>query len=158
MSQEDSDKKYESDSESVVNQRNILTSYLKVNNYILIEEYMDDGYSGTNFDRPGFHKLIEDINGKKINMVIVKDLSRLGRDHVMTGYFIEAFFPENDVRFISVMEGYDSVKRQACNDSSTFIVACNAYYSKQNSYKIRDVFHFKKIAGQFIGSKPSMDI
>ena len=65
LSQEDSDKKYESDSESAVNQRNILTSYLKVNNYILTEEYIDDGYSGTNFDRPGFHKLIQDINDKK---------------------------------------------------------------------------------------------
>ena len=65
MSQEDSDKKYESDSESVINQRNILTSYLKDNNYILTEEYIDDGYSGTNFDRPGFHKLIDDINSKK---------------------------------------------------------------------------------------------
>lgn len=155
LSQEDSDKKYESDSESVVNQRNILTSYLKANNYILTEEYIDDGYSGTNFDRPGFHKLIEDINNKKINMVIVKDLSRLGRDHVMTGYYIETFFPENGVRFISVMESYDSAKRQASNDSSTFIVACNDYYSKQNSYKIRDVLHSKKVAGDFIGSKPS---
>ncbi len=155
LSQEDSDKKYESDSESVINQRNILTSYLKANNYILIEEYIDDGYSGTNFDRPGFHKLIDDIKNKKINMVIVKDLSRLGRDHVMTGYYIETFFPENDVRFISVMESYDSAKRQASNDSSTFIVACNDYYSKQNSYKIRDVLHSKKVAGQFIGSKPS---
>ncbi len=155
LSQEDSDKKYESDSESIVNQRNILTSYLKSNNYILTEEYIDDGYSGTNFDRPGFHKLIEDINEKKINMVLVKDLSRLGRDHVMTGYYIETFFPENKVRFISIMENYDSAKRQASNDSSTFIVACNDYYSKQNSYKIRDVLHSKKIAGQFIGSKPS---
>ena len=155
LSQEDSDKKYESDSESIINQRNILTSYLKVNNYILTEEYIDDGYSGTNFDRPGFHKLIDDINNKKINMVIVKDLSRLGRDHVMTGYYIETFFPENNVRFISIMENYDSAKRQASNDSSTFIVACNDYYSKQNSYKIRDVLHSKKVAGDFIGSKPS---
>ncbi len=130
-------------------------SYLKVNDYILTEEYIDDGYSGTNFDRPGFRKLVEDINDKKINMVIVKDLSRLGRDHVMTGYYIETFFPENDVRFISIMENYDSAKRQASNDSSTFIVACNDYYSKQNSYKIRDVLHSKKVAGEFIGSKPS---
>ena len=155
LSQEDSDKKYESDSESIINQRNILTSYLKVNNYILTKEYIDDGYSGTNFDRPGFHKLIEDINNKKINLVIVKDLSRLGRDHVMTGYYIETFFPENNVRFISIMENYDSSKNQASNDSSTFIVACNDYYSKQNSYKIRDVLHSKKVAGEFIGSKPS---
>ncbi len=155
LSQEDSDKKYEADSESVINQRNILKSYLNSNHYILTEEYIDDGYSGTNFERPGFRKLIADIQNKKINMVIVKDLSRLGRDHVMTGYYIETFFPENEVRFISIMENYDSAKRQASNDSSTFIVACNDYYSKQNSYKIRDVLHTKKIAGEFIGSKPS---
>lgn len=155
LSQEDSNKKYESDSESVINQRNILTTYIKNNNYILTEEYIDDGYSGTNFERPAFFKLIQDINAKKINMVIVKDLSRLGRDHVLTGYYIETFFPENKVRFISIMENYDSTKRQASNDSSTFIVACNDYYSKQNSYKIRDVLHSKKVAGQFIGSRPS---
>ncbi len=78
LSQEDSDKKYESDSESVVNQRNILTSYLKVNNYILTEEYIDDGYSGTNFQRPGFQRMIADIEDGKVDTVITKDLSRLG--------------------------------------------------------------------------------
>ena len=155
LSQEDADKKYETDSESVINQRNILNTYIKKNNYILTKEYIDDGYSGTNFERPAFYKLIQDIQNKKINMVIVKDLSRLGRDHVLTGYYIETFFPENRVRFISIMENYDSYKRQASNDSSTFIVACNDYYSKQNSYKIRDVLHSKKVAGQFIGSRPA---
>ena len=155
LSQEDSDKKFESDSESVINQRNILKTYIENNNYILEEEYIDDGYSGTNFDRPGFKRMIQDIRNKKINMVIVKDLSRLGRDHVMTGYFIETFFPENRIRFISIMENYDSFKNQPSNDSSTFIVACNDYYSKQNSYKIRDVLRSKKMAGDFIGSRPS---
>ncbi len=155
LSQEDSDKKFESDSESVINQRNILKTYVENNNYVLEEEYIDDGYSGTNFDRPGFKKMIKDIRNKKINMVIVKDLSRLGRDHVMTGYFIETFFPENRIRFISVMENYDSFKNQPSNDSSTFIVACNDYYSKQNSYKVRDVLRSKKMAGNFIGSRPS---
>lgn len=155
LSQEDSDKKFESDSESVINQRNILKTYIENNNYILEEEYIDDGYSGTNFDRPGFKRMIQDIRNKKINMVIVKDLSRLGRDHVMTGYFIETFFPENRIRFISIMENYDSFKNQPSNDSSTFIVACNDYYSKQNSYKVRDVLRSKKMAGDFVGSRPS---
>ena len=93
LSQEDSDKKFESDSESVINQRNILKTFVTNNNYILEEEYIDDGYSGTNFDRPGFKRMIQDIRNRRINMVIVKDLSRLGRDHVMTGYIIETFFP-----------------------------------------------------------------
>ena len=154
LSQEDKDKKYESDSESVVNQRQILKDYVKNNGYNFIDEYIDDGYSGTDFDRPGFERMIKDIQTKKINLVIVKDLSRLGRDHVKTGYYIETFFPENKVRFISIMENYDSIKNQASNDSSTFIIACNDYYSKQNSLKIRNVLDEKRRNGKFIGSAP----
>lgn len=154
LSQEDKDKKYESDSESVTNQKDILRTYCKNNGFNLVGEYVDDGYSGTNFDRPGFTKMIEDIKSKKINLVIVKDLSRLGRDHVMTGYYIETYFPENKVRFISIVENYDSMKNQASNDSSTFIIACNDYYSKQNSLKIRNVLDSKRKDGKFIGSKP----
>ena len=155
LSQEDKDKKYESDSESVANQKELLKSYVKNNNFNLVGEYVDDGYSGTDFERPGFQKLIEDIKRKKINCVIVKDLSRLGRDHVMTGYYIETFFPENNVRFISILESYDSFKNQASNDSSTFIIACNDYYSKQNSIKIRNVLSDKRKRGKFVGSLPS---
>ena len=154
LSQEDKDKKYESDSESVSNQKEILRNYCKNNNFNLIDEYIDDGYSGTNFNRPGFNKMIEDIKNNIINLVIVKDLSRLGRDHIMTGYYIETFFPEHKVRFISIVENYDSIKNQASNDSSTFIIACNDYYSKQNSLKIRSVLDSKRKNGKFIGSMP----
>ena len=154
LSQEDRDKKYESDSESVLNQRQILTEYVNNQGFNLVDEYIDDGYSGTTFDRPGFERMITDIQKKKINLVIVKDLSRLGRDHVKTGYYIETFFPENKVRFISIMESYDSIKNQASNDSSTFIIACNDYYSKQNSLKIRNVLDEKRKNGKFIGSAP----
>ena len=155
LSQEDKDKKYESDSESVINQRQILKDYVKNNNFNLVNEYVDDGYSGTDFDRPGFQSLLNDIKKKKINCVIVKDLSRFGRDHVMTGYYLETFFPENNIRFISMQESYDSFKNQASNDSSTFIIACNDYYSKQNSIKIRNVLNDKRRNGKFIGSQPS---
>lgn len=155
LSQEDKNKKYESDSESVINQKELLRSYVKNNKFNLIGEYVDDGYSGTDFDRPGFQRMLEDIKNKKINCVIVKDLSRFGRDHVMTGYYIETFFPENNVRFISILESYDSFKNQASNDSSTFIIACNDYYSKQNSIKIRNVLNDKRKNGKFIGSLPS---
>lgn len=155
LSQEDKDKKYESDSESVINQKELLRNYVKSNNFNLVKEYVDDGFSGTDFERPGFKSLLEDINNKKINCVIVKDLSRLGRDHVMTGYYIETFFPENNIRFISILESFDSFKNQASNDSSTFIIACNDYYSKQNSVKIRNVLNEKRKNGKFIGSLPS---
>ena len=154
LSQEDKDKKYESDSESVINQKELLKGYVKNNNFNLVKEYVDDGYSGTDFERPGFQNMLEDINHKKINCVVVKDLTRLGRDHVMTGYYIETFFPENNIRFISILESYDSFKNQASNDSSTFIIACNDYYSKQNSIKIRNVLNEKRKHGKFVGSLP----
>ena len=156
LSQEDrdNDKKYESESESVLNQREMLMNYVKNNNFNFVNEYVDDGYSGTDFERPGFKKLIEDINNNKINLVIVKDLSRLGRDHILTGYYMETFFPEKRVRFISILESYDSFKNQASNDSSTFIIACNDYYSKQNSIKIKNVLNSKRSNGKFIGSLP----
>ena len=154
LSQEDKDKKYESNSESIINQKELLRNYVKNNNFNLVKEYVDDGFSGTDFERPGFKSLLEDINNKKINCVIVKDLSRLGRDHVMTGYYIETFFPENNIRFISILESFDSFKNQASNDSSTFIIACNDYYSKQNSIKIRNVLNEKRKSGKFVGSLP----
>ena len=157
LSQEDrdKDKKYESDSESVANQKELLRDYAKCQHFNLVDEYVDDGFSGTNFDRPGFQRLLEDIKNRKINCVIVKDLSRLGRDHVMTGYYIETFFPENNIRFISILEAYDSFKQQASNDTSTFIIACNDFYSKQNSVKIRSILNDKRKKGKFIGSSTS---
>ncbi len=155
LSEADEGKTYESDSQSVLNQRNMLMNFVKTQGFIFGGEYVDDGYSGTNFERPGFSKMIEDIKQKRINLVIVKDLSRLGRDHIMTGYYVENFFPENGIRFISIQEGYDNAVSQASNDSSTFIFACNDYYSKQNSIKIRSVLNDKRRNGKFIGSAPS---
>ena len=154
LSQEDKGKLYESDSESVINQKELLRNYVKNNNFNLVGEYVDDGFSGTDFERPGFKRLLDDINNRKINCVIVKDLSRQGRDHVMTGYYMESYFPENNIRFISILEAYDSFKNQASNDSSTFIMACNDYYSKQNSIKIRNVLNEKRKSGKFVGSLP----
>ena len=155
LSEADEGKSYESESESITNQRNLLMNFVKEKGFIFVGEYVDDGYSGTNFERPGFTKMIEDIKNKMVNLVIVKDLSRLGRDHVMTGYYIENFFPENNVRFISLQENYDNAINQASNDSSTFIIACNDYYSRQNSIKIRSVLNDKRKKGKFIGSNPS---
>lgn len=155
LSEADEGKAYESDSESVLNQRNMLMNFVKEKGFIFVEEYVDDGFSGTDFDRPGFNQMMEDIKNKVINLVIVKDLSRLGRDHVMTGYYVETFFPENGIRFISMQEGYDNALNQASNDSSTFIIACNDYYSKQNSVKIRNVLNDKRRNGKFVGSAPS---
>lgn len=155
LSQEDKNKKYESDSESINNQKEMLVNYCKTNAINFIDEYVDDGFSGTNFDRPEFIRMLKDIEKKKINVVIVKDLSRLGRDHIETGKYIENYFPEHNVKFISILENFDSSKVQASNDASTFIIAVNDYYSKQNSIKIRSVLDSKRQEGKFIGSMAS---
>ena len=155
LSEADEGKFYESESESVLNQRNILMNFIKEKGFIFVDEYVDDGYSGTTFDRPGFQRLLTDIKAKRINLVVVKDLSRLGRDHILTGYYVETFFPENGIRFISMLEGYDNAINQASNDSATWLFACNDYYSKQNSIKIRNVLNDKRRNGKFIGSAPS---
>ena len=95
LSREDGD---DLESESIGNQRSLISGYLHANGIVPVDEYVDDGYSGGNFNRPGFKKLLSDIESKKINMVITKDLSRLGRDYIETGRYIERYFPENNIR------------------------------------------------------------
>lgn len=92
LSKEDEEKEKYSESESIQNQRALLMQYIKENKLNFIAEYVDDGISGTSFDRPGFNKMIEDIENGKINMVITKDLSRLGRNYVQSGYYTETYF------------------------------------------------------------------
>ena len=155
LSQEDRNKKYESDSESIINQRDVLNKYCIDNQIHVVDEYVDDGYSGTTFERPAFQRMIEDIENGRINCVIVKDLSRFGRDHIMSGFYLEIYFPEKGVRFISLLDSYDNGKNQASNDTSTFILTFNDWYSKQNSIKIRNVLDAKRRDGKFVGSMPS---
>ena len=96
LSREDEDKTNES--ESIINQKSLLMQYTKEKNLEVYDTYIDDGYSGTNLDRPAFNKLIEDIENKKVNMVITKDMSRLGRDYIGTGNLVEKYFPSRGVR------------------------------------------------------------
>lgn len=91
LSREDGDKQ---ESESIGNQRKILQRYVKENHLCLVKEYVDDGISGTTFDRPSFNELLQDIENQNINMVITKDLSRLGRDYIKTGFYLEDYFPK----------------------------------------------------------------
>ena len=99
----------EKESNSIINQKQIIDNYLKEHKeYKLVDYYVDDGYSGTNFDRPGFKRMINDINLGRINMVITKDMSRLGRDYIGTGELIEKFFPEHGVRYIAVTDNIDT--------------------------------------------------
>lgn len=155
LSLADEDKAYEAESESIINQRNLLTNYVKQNGFTLIDEYVDDGYTGTNFERPGFNKLINDIEIGKINCVITKDLSRLGRDYIKCGYYVENYFPKMKVRYISILDGIDTYLESANNDIAPFKALFNDMTSKDTSKKIRSILKSKKEQGKFIGSEPS---
>ena len=90
------------ESMSIGNQRQILSDYVKEKGWNLVEAYIDDGFSGTNFDRPDFKRMLKDIEKGRINCVITKDLSRLGRNYSMTGYYTDEYFPEQNVRYIAI--------------------------------------------------------
>ena len=155
LSESDEDKTYESDSESVINQRHLLMDFVKENGFTFVDEYVDDGYTGTNFNRPGFQRMIKDIESGRINCVITKDLSRLGRNHVGCGNLLEEYFPANKIRFISILDGVDTFLDSANNDIAPFKSLFNDMTSKDTSKKIRSILKNKKQQGKFIGSKPS---
>ena len=114
----------------------------------------DDGWSGTSFDRPNFQRMISDIEAQKVNMVITKDLSRLGRDYIMTGHYMERYFPEHRVRYISLLDGIDTGVDSTANDITPFRAIMNDMYAKDISKKIKSVKRDKQRKGQFIGGKP----
>lgn len=155
LSESDEGKSYESESESIINQRNLLIDYVKSNGFTLVDEYVDDGFTGTNFDRPGFKRLIDDIECGRINCVITKDLSRLGRDYIQCGYYVEQYFPQNKIRYISILDRIDTFEESANNDIAPFKALFNDMTSKDTSKKIRSILKNKKEQGKFIGSKPS---
>ena len=152
LSREDGD---DVESESVTNQRSLLIGYLKAQGLVAVDIYVDDGYTGTNFDRPEFKRMINDIENGKINMVITKDLSRLGRDHVMTGFYVETFFPQNDVRYIAVNDDIDTFFETSGSDMMPFKLSINDMYAKDISKKVRSNLLQMKKDGKFCGSVPS---
>ena len=141
-------------SESVINQKSLLKDFTDKQKLLVYDIYIDDGYSGTNFDRPEFKRMIEDIENKKVNMVITKDLSRLGRDYIMTGHYMEIYFPEKRVRYISLLDGIDTGIESTANDITPFRAIMNDMYAKDISKKIKSVKHDKQRKGEFIGGKP----
>ena len=146
LSQEDA---LDGDSNSIINQKAILSKYASDNNYPSPQFYIDDGWSGTNFERPSFKEMIKDIEDGKVKTVIVKDMSRLGRDYLKVGYFSEIFFPDNDVRLIAINDGVDSFKGH--NDFTPFRNLFNDFYAKDSSKKIRAVFKSKGMSGEHLG-------
>ena len=99
------------ESESISNQRKIIYDFIensKQDKFIAIDDYIDDGYTGTNFNRPNFQRMLKDIENEKINAVITKDLSRLGRDYIMSGYYLENYFKEKNIKYIAINDNIDS--------------------------------------------------
>lgn len=149
LSREDGDKE---ESDSVGNQRKLLTEYVsRHDDFILYDIYIDDGFTGTNFNRPAFQKMIADIEDKKVNCVVVKDLSRFGRDYIDTGRYLERIFPELSVRFISVSDNIDSIK-QAYDMLLPIKNIFNEQYARDISNKIQATVKSKQKAGEFIGA------
>ena len=144
----------EGPSQSVTNQKSLLDGFAREHHLSVYDTYVDDGWSGTGFDRPDFQRMIGDIEAEKVNMVITKDLSRLGRDYILTGHYMERYFPEKGVRYISLLDGIDTGVESTANDITPFRAIMNDMYAKDISKKIRSVKRDKQQKGQFIGGKP----
>ena len=152
LSKEDENKQRNTESESIINQRSLILSYLNDNNLKLYKEYVDDGFSGTTFDRPAFNQMIADIEHGKVNMIVTKDLSRLGRDYIQSGYYLEQYFPFKKVRYVSILDNIDTSIDSTNNDIAPFRALFNDMQSKDNSKKIRSILRNRKKQGLFLGS------
>ncbi len=149
------------DSESIKTQKAMLTQYAKEHGFFVVDVYVDDGWSGLNFDRPDFNRMLDDIEVGKIEVVITKDLSRLGRDHLKVGHFTEIYFPMKNVRYIAVNDCVDTANKN--NDIAALKNVMNEFYSRDNSRKIRSSIRARAKAGLYrtsfnpIGYRKSLD-
>lgn len=144
----------EGPSESVNNQKSLLEEFVRKQGLQVFDTYVDDGWSGTDFDRPAFRRMIADIEAGRVNLVLTKDLSRLGRDYILTGHYMERYFPEHRVRYISLLDGIDTGVDSTANDITPFRAIMNDMYAKDISKKIKSVKRDKQRKGLFIGGKP----
>ena len=136
------------DSVSIETQRTILQQFARDNQFRVVDEYIDDGWSGTNFDRPAFQRMIDDVDAGRINCIITKDLSRFGREHVMMDYYLEFVFPEKNIRYIAVTENEDTEK--GLSDCVPFKNLFNEWFAKDTSRKVKAALRAKHAAGQRI--------
>ena len=149
LSQEDA---LDGDSNSIVNQKKILLKYAEDNGFPNPTFFIDDGVSGVIFDRPGWNEMIGLAEAGKVKTVIVKDMSRMGRDYLKVGYYTESFFAERDIRYIAINDGVDSDKGD--NDFTPFRNLFNDFYARDTSKKIRAVMRAKGNAGEHLCSNP----
>ena len=141
------------DSNSIIHQKDMLTRYARERDFPNVSVYSDDGWSGTNFERPDWKRLISDIEAGKVGIVLVKDLSRVGRDYLRVGFYTEVTFPQNGVRFIAVNNGVDSAN-QSENDFTPFLNIMNEWYARDISKKRRISNKIKGNAGEPMGQPP----
>ena len=147
------DDELQGDSNSIKNQKTILQKYADDNGFTNTEFFVDDGYSGTNFDRPDWQRLISLVEEGRIGTIIVKDMSRLGRDYLKVGYYTEVLFPGSDIRFIAINNNVDSANQQD-SDFTPFLNIINEWYAKDTSKKIRAVFKSKGESGKPLCTNP----
>ncbi|MBE6776154.1 MAG: DUF4368 domain-containing protein [Ruminococcaceae bacterium] len=142
----------EGDSNSVSNQKKLLSKYAKENGFTNTRYYVDDGYTGTNFNRPGFQKMLEDMDMGYISVVIVKDMSRLGRDYLQVGYYTDSYFPDRNIRFIAVNDCVDSADGE--NELAPFRNVMNEMYARDISRKVRSSHRIRGNAGEPLSQPP----
>ena len=140
------------DSNSIVNQKKLLKQFTKDNGFHNTKFYIDDGYTGTNFNRPGFQKMIEDVELGYISAVIVKDLSRVGRRYDMVGYYTDTYFPDMDVRFIAINDNVDSDEGE--NEIAPFKNIINEYYARDISKKCKSSYRIRGNSGEPLAPPP----
>lgn len=140
------------ESNSIIHQKEMLLSYAQRNGFINTEFYVDDGYTGTNFDRPDFKRMMCDIEDGRVKTVIVKDMSRFGREYIQVGMYTELIFPEKGIRFIAVNDGEDSDK--GSSDFTPFRNIINEWYAKDISKKIKSVIRSKGTSGKSLVTTP----
>ena len=141
----------EGESNSITNQKAILEKYAKDHNFTPFKCYVDDGVSGTTFERDGFKEMLSDVDAGLVSTIIVKDLSRFGRDHIMVGYYTEMYLPSNNVRFIAINDNVDTADERS-NEFAPFTNVFNEWYARSASKKINAVFKAKGESGQRLGS------
>ncbi len=141
------DDELQGESNSITNQKNYLEEYAQAKGLTNIRHYTDDGFSGVTFNRPGFQKMIADVEAGLIDTICVKDMSRLGRNYLKVGYYTEILFPEKDVRFIAINNSIDSAT-PTDNDFTPFLNIMNEWYAKDTSKKIKAIFQSRMKSGK----------
>ena len=152
LSQEDGDKDV---SDSIVSQKSIIENKVKElgNEFAIVDFYIDDGYTGLNTNRPAFQKMLKDIESKKINTIITKDLSRLSRNSFEANYYIELYFLERNIRYISILDNVDTFIKNSNNDMIQFKTLINDWYSKDISRKVKSGVWARKEKGLYLSSR-----